>query len=171
MTLYQPDIISDGKIRILKRMLSESEEKRFELERKVSDLNRQVEKLTGFGPEYVAHVTAQYESSLASTREATVKATEEHKQKLEELSGQIRRELDRYLSAQKMAEIASVEAKNLETVRASLTNEVMAIVRKATEDNNPFLLQPNFQGVGIDIAKLLKWIRSRLRREKRQVKD
>lgn len=166
MVMYQQDPIAAGQIRVLEKALSESEQKRYELERKVFDLNSQIEKITGYGPEYVRHLTTQYKSSLSDARQSLIAAQNEHRQQLEKLDAQIRRELDRYLTATKMADVASGQAEKLETARASLTSDVVAIVRKALEDNNPLILQPTVQGVGVDLVKLFKWARSKLARRR-----
>ncbi len=163
MAMYQPDLIASIKISNLRQALSESEQKRFKLERRVSDLDSLIEKITGYGPEYVQHITEQYRSSVANTRRAAEAAEQEHKQRLEKFEAQIRRELDRYLTAKKMAEFASDEARQLEAARTSLTSDVVAIVRGASEDNSPFLLQPNVQGVGVDLVKLFRWVKAKMR--------
>src|SRR5687767_4003169 len=114
MVMYQPDPLSQGKINVLERALSKSEQERFELQARVSELNRQIEEITGYGPEYVRALTARYETGLAKARQALIDAQKEHKEQLEQMTAKIRHELDRYLTARKMTEIASGQAKVME---------------------------------------------------------
>ncbi len=166
MAIYQQDPIASAKISALERDLSESEQKRFELEDTVFDLNSQIEKISGYGPEYVKHIAEQSRLRIVNAKRVAKKAEQEHKQRLAKFEAQIRRELDRYLNAKKTADLASGEAKQLEEARAKLSDDVFKIIQEALNDNNPIILQPNVGGIGVNIKKLFRWVKTKMQRKR-----
>ena len=163
MAIYQQDPFATAEIEALRKSLSDSERKRWELQDRVSKLNSQIERITGLGPEYVRHLQDELRAKVKESKRSLKDSEEHYRSQVEEFEARIRRELDRYLAAKKMAEAVD-GAVALAALKTKLPDEVLNIIRNAIEDDNPFVLEPNVHGFGVNIRKLIPWLRAKIRK-------
>ena len=162
MAMYQQDPIATAKIGGLEKALSDSQQKYWELKDRVSELNSQIEKMTGLGPEYVRHLKNDLRDRVKESKRGLRESEEHCKSQMEEFENRIRQEQNRYLAAKIMADAVD-SAVELATLKAKLPDEVLNIIRNAVEDDNPIIIQANIHGFGVDIRKLIPWLRAKFR--------